>query len=470
MAHWDRLSALDASFLDIETDASHMHVGVALLFDARPLQRPDGGLDFDRIRDFIDARLLLIPRYRQRLAWTPFERHPVWIDDARFNLHYHVRHTALPPPGDERLLKRLCGRLVSQQLDRGKPLWEIWVVEGLEGERFALVAKVHHCMVDGVSGMDVLAALLAPAPQRAVEPAPRWAARTAPTPGELLIGEAVRRVATPFRLAQAACRTLGQPRQALAAARDTIAGVVETLGGAAMPASPTPLNGAIGPHRRFDWLRFDLDAVRGVKARLGGTINDVVLAVVAGAVRRFLARRGAAVDGLDFRALVPVSVRASTEHGTLGNRVAQLIAPLPVGERDAARRLGHVRATIDALKHSHRVLGSEALEDLGDWTATQVLSEIMRLAVQRRAYNIVVTNVPGPQVPLFLLEAPLLSSYPMLPLFANQTLGVALFSYADGLYWGVNSDWDAVPDLHDFVEALSVEFETLRRADTASAA
>jgi diacylglycerol O-acyltransferase len=470
MAHWDRLSALDASFLDLEDDASHMHVAAALLFDARPLHRPGGGLDFDRIRDFIDARLLLIPRYRQRLAWIPFERHPVWVDDARFNLHYHVRHTALPPPGDERLLKRLCGRLVSQQLDRGKPLWEIWVVEGIQGDRFALVTKVHHCMVDGVSGMDLLAALLAPEPQSVVGPAPRWVARPAPTAGNLVLGEVARRVAAPLQLAHAAVRLLRRPQQALAAARDTIAGVVETLGGAALSASPTPLNGPIGPHRRLDWLRFDLDAVRAVKARLGGTINDVVLAVVAGAVRRFLARRGSVVDGLDFRALVPVSTRASTEHGTLGNRVAQLIAPLPVGEHDPARRLAAVHATIDALKHSHRVLGSEALEELGDWTATQVLSEVMRLAVQRRAYNIVVTNVPGPPVPLYLLEAPLVASYPMVPLFGNQALGIALFSYAGGLYWGVNSDWDEVPDLHDFVDALAAEFAALRRAATPSAA
>jgi len=238
--------------------------------------------------------------------------------------------------------------------------------------------------------------------------------------------------------------------------------MLEALQGASTPASATPINPSIGPHRRFDWLRFPLDEVKEVKRQLGGTVNDVVLATVVGAARRFLGARGAETGGLDFRALVPVSVRAEGQRGQAGNRVVNYIAPLPIDEGDPRRRYARVVETTEALKQSRVVQGSELLEELADWTARAWLSQVLRLAARRRVYNIVVTNVPGPQMPLYLLEAPLRESYPMVPLFENQAIGVALFSYAGGLYWGVSADWDAIPDLHDFVTALQDEFQGLR--------
>jgi WS/DGAT/MGAT family acyltransferase len=462
MAHYERLSALDASFLAIEDVCSHMHVAAAMLFAGGPLRRPHGGLDMERVRDYVVARLHLIPRYRQRLAYVPVEGHPVWVDDERFNVFYHVRHTSLPRPGAERQLKRLCGRILSQKLDPTKPLWEIWVVEGLADDTFAMVAKVHHCMVDGISGMDLLTALLSPVEDASVDAGPRWVARPAPRAGELFAAEVRRRALAPLEVLAAGRRALQDPRRAVSGLWEGVQGLLEAVRGTSVPASPTPLNPPqIGPHRRFDWLRMDLDLVKRVKGRLGGTVNDVVLATVAGGFRGFLTRRGVSVDAIDFRAMVPVSLRRDDERGRLGNRVSQMIVPLPVGEADVRRRYRAVLETTRALKGSHQARGGELLEEIGNWTATGVLSQIFRLAAWRRPFNVVVTNVPGPPVPLYMLGAPMKAPFPMVPLFANQAVGIALFSYAGGLFWGIIADWDAVPDLHDLVEVLTDAFREL---------
>jgi WS/DGAT/MGAT family acyltransferase len=469
--YYERLSALDASFLAIETENCHMHVAAVLIFDGAPLVAPHGGLDGERIRAYIASRLHSIPRYRQRLAWIPVEQHPVWVDDPRFNVFYHVRHTALPLPGEERQLKRLCGRILSQKLDLTKPLWELWIVEGLRDGRFALVAKAHHSMVDGVSGIDILTVLLSPTAESTFDPGPPWQPRLAPSPSELAAAEIRRRSLAWLELVPRAVRAVARPRQLLVSAREAATSLVETLGGGATPASDTPLNPQIGPHRRIDWLRVELDDVRTVKSRLGGTVNDVVLATVVGALRRFLTRRGVRPEGLDFRAMIPVSVRSAGEQGRLGNRVAQMLARLPIGEPDPHTRYRHVVELTTNLKHSHQVHGSELIEELSDWTATGVLTRLIRLAVRLRAYNIVVTNVPGPGIPLYLLGAPLRDCYPMVPLYTNQAVGVALFSFAGGLFWGLSADWDAITDLHTLVEAVREEFGALLRlAASASAA
>ena len=469
MAHFERLSALDATFLGLEDERTHMNVAAALLFEAAPLRAAHGGLDMERIRGFIESRLPGIPRYRQRLAWVPLERHPVWIDDARFNLFYHVRHTALPRPGEERQLKRLCGRILSQKLDLTKPLWEFWVVEGIADDRFALIAKAHHAMVDGIAGMDLLTALMSPAPQHDFEPAPQWRPRPAPTGTELLLHSIAWRGEGARVLARKAAEAVSDPRGTLAAVWDTLKGINEALAPGNFPASPTPLNPDPGPHRRFDWLQMDLGAVKAVKRALGGTVNDVILATVAGAARRYLLGRGIEVRGLDFRVMVPVSLRAPGERGQMNNRVANFVAPLPIGEEDAATRYRRVVASTASQKGSRIIQASELVEDLADWTSSIWLTQLLRFAAARLAYNVVVTNVPGPQTPLYLLEAPLVAAYPMVPLFHNQGLGVALFSYNGGLYWGINADWDALPELHDFVEALRGEFETLQAVAAARA-
>jgi diacylglycerol O-acyltransferase len=437
-AHYDRLTALDATFLGIESDAVHMHVGAIGIFDAKPLTLPEGGLDMPRIRRLAGPTLARSRRFRQRLDRVPIFGDPVWVDDARFNLDYHLRHTALPAPGDERQLKRLAGRLLSQKLDRHKPLWEMWFVENLEGDRFAVI-----------TGPD--------------SDAPPWLPRPAPNQTQLLAAETLRRAALPLDLLRAGGRALSEPRQSLDAARETLEGVSRFLGAGLEGGDPTPLNPDIGPHRRFDWTRMDLAAIKEVKERLGGTVNDVVLATVAGAVRTFLERRGVEVDDLDFRAQVPVNVRRAEERGHLGNRVVLLLAQLPVNERDPRRRYERVVEVTRGLKSSHQVEGEELLEALSDWTTKELLALLARITARTLAYNIVVTNIPGPQFPVYMLGARMLEVYPVVPLFVNQAVGIALFSYDGALYWGFNACWDALPDLHDLVTAVGAEFETLRK-------
>lgn len=463
-SHHDRLTALDAAFLELEDPNVHMHVGSVGIFDARPLRKSDGGIDIDRIRAMSESSLRRHPRFRQKLAYIPLFNHPVWIDDHRFNLSYHLRHTSLGIPGDVRRLKRLAGRIMSQKLDRGKPLWEIWFVDGVEGDRFAVITKVHHCMIDGISGVDLMSSLMRADPVSKIPPAHPWLPRPVPSSYDLLRSELLRRASLPLAALKAGRTVLAQPGRAYESVRDGIEGVGEAIWAGLRPASPTPLNPDIGPHRRFDWARFDLDAVKKVKSRLGGTINDVVLAVVAGTIRRFLRGRGLSVEDLDFRSMVPVSVRASQERGKLGNRVSFLLAQLPLHERDPRERLRRVIETTHKLKDSKEVQGAETIEQISDWTSRSLFVQFSRLAAQALSYNMVVTNVPGPQFPVYLLGARMLETYPLVPLFSNQALGIALFSYDGGLYWGFNSDWDALPDLHEIVETLEQEFRSLVRA------
>jgi WS/DGAT/MGAT family acyltransferase len=462
--HYDRLSALDTTFLDIESASVHMHVGAVGVFTGDALRRPDGGLDLDRIRALSEPALRRNARFRQRLETIPVFGHRVWVDDPRFQLDYHLRHTALPAPGDERQLKRLAGRLFSQKLDPHRPLWEMWFVEGLEGDRFAVITKVHHCMIDGVSGADLLAGFMV-ASAGGAGGAPRWVPRPAPSPARLFADELTRRAALPWRAAAAGLRSLREPLRAAREARHAAEAVGHALAAGLGSASSTPLNGGVGPYRRFDWTELELAAVREVKQRIGGTVNDVVLAVVSGAMRRFLARRGLAVDALDFRAMLPVNVRSASQQGKLGNRVAFLMARLPVDERRPELRVARVIEETRRLKRSDVVEGGELLEEASDLALTGFFAQIARLAAGTRSYNMVVTNVPGPQVPVSLLGARMERVYPLVPLFSNQGLGIALFSYDGWLFWGFNADWDAVPDLHDLVPLVQEEFEVLRKLD-----
>jgi len=459
---YERLTALDNSFLVFESANTPMHVASTAIFEAGPLRTAAGGVDIERITAHIAACLHRIPRYRERLAYIPIEAHPVWIDDERFNLNYHIRHTSLPKPGDERRLKRLAARVMSQQLDRGKPLWETWIVEGFDGDRMAMISKTHHCMIDGISGVDLLTVLLSPTPDATPRDPVRWVPRPAPSPLALLRAEVVQRVGAPLGVA---ARLLRDPANLVADVRDGLAAVAETLGAGMGLASATPFNQPIGPHRRFDWIGMELAALREVRERLGGTLNDVVLATVAGAVRRFLERRAVPLRDLAFRVFVPVSVRGASERNTLGNRVAGWLVDLPIAEHRAAARLAKVAATTARLKASRQTRGTEILTGLTEWTGSTLLGLAGRLATQATPFNMVVTNVPGPPPPLYLLGARMLEAYPMVPLFVNQGLGIALFSNAGKIFWGFNADWDVVPDLHDFVSDIESAFAELRLAE-----
>ncbi|UCE85351.1 MAG: wax ester/triacylglycerol synthase family O-acyltransferase [Deltaproteobacteria bacterium] len=464
MASYERLSVLDRTFLDVETPHYPQHVGVTLLFEAAPVTLPDGGVDADRIRAYIGSRLHRMPRYRQKLSWIPIENHPVWVDDASFNLEYHVRHTSLPQPGDERQLKRLCARLMSQRLDRDKPLWEVWIVEGIARGRFALITKTHHCMIDGIAGLDLLAILLSTDPDEDLDAPVEWLPERSPSRLMLGFDEILRRATMPLRGAGAVARALQDPGELAAAAAERIGALRQTLVAALTPASDTPLNRPLGPHRRFDWTSFALEHVKEVKNRLGGTVNDVVLTTVTGALARFLEQRGvtrAAQRDLDLRAMVPVSVRSPSQRGATGNKIALWAVPLPVGETDPKRRLAAIRAVTARLKATNQALGAEVLAAVSEWTVPTLLSIATRMAYRSRAANLVVTNVPGPQVPLYLIGARMVDAYPMLNLLINQSLGVALVSYAGRLGWGFMADWELIPDLHAFVRAVEDSFHEL---------
>ena len=460
---YDRLTFLDNSFLLMEGANSPMHVAGTAMCEAGPLKNAAGGIDIDKIRDYVNGRLHLIPRYRQRLAYTPLEGQPVWVDDGHFNIHYHVRHTALPKPGDLRQLKRLAARVMSQHLDRAKPLWEMWIVEGLENpDQFAMISKIHHCMVDGTSSVDLLNVLLKPEPSDHFEPAPRWLPRPAPSSFELA-SDALRRYASlPVEIARNLPEVVREARDPRSDIRARLRALRDTLSTGIRGPSETPLNQPIGPHRRFDWLAMDLTDVKAVKNQVGGTLNDIVLATVAGAVRRFLQRRGVRVDNLDFRVMAPVSVRTQEERGTMGNRVSAWMVPMPLAERDPLRRLDKISETTARLKESKQALGAEMLTQVAEWTPSTLLSLGARMATRALPFNLVVTNVPGPQVPLYLLGAKMLDNYGFIPLTDYLCLGVVLFSYAGKLCWGFTAEWDLLPDLHDFVSDIEASFREWR--------
>ncbi len=460
-AHYERLSAQDSSFLVFEGPNTHMHVGGTAIFEVGPLAAPGGGVDIERIRAYVASRLHWLPRYRQRIAYVPVENAPVWVDDAHFNLNYHVRHASLPRPGNERQLKRLCGRIMSQQLDRGKPLWELWFVEGLEGGRFAMVNKSHHCMVDGISGVDLVSILLSATPDTAIDEAPRWEARPAPSRAELLRDALVRRASVPLEIARSVRGLIEAPERAREELTDRLRAIWQLASTGLRPVADTPLNRPIGPHRRLDWLSLDLAEVKEVKNRLGGSVNDVVLTTVAGALRTFLQRRGTNVDSLDYRVVVPVSVRAAQEQGSMGNRVSAWMTSLPLQHRDPRKRFAKVRQITARLKASKQALAADALTQVGEWAGSGLLTLGVRLTTRLHPYNLIVTNIPGPQLPLYLLGAGMLVGYPVVPLFENQGLGIALLSYGGKLCWGLNADFDLMTDLEEFLEAIAQSFREL---------
>lgn len=460
---YERLSMLDFSFLLLEGPNTYMHIAATTIFETGPLATAAGGIDIGRVRRYIASRLHWIPRYRQRLAYVPVEGHPVWVDDDQFEVTYHVRHTSLPRPGSDAQLRELCARLLERPLNRAKPLWEIWVVEGLAERRFALVFKVHHCMVDGLAGLEILAALCSPAADSHIEEPPPWTARPAPTGAELLRGELRRRTQLPLDLLRG-LRQAGVSGDAPSRMRRNLRAAWQLVRDGLHRPAPTPLNRPIGPHRRFDWLVLDLAEVKQIKNHLGGTINDVVLTTVAGGLRRYFEQRQVGLRHLDFRVAVPVNVRPVAERGAGGNRVSVWLMPLPIHERQTLRRLHTVRLASERFKESDQATGAEVLAQAAEWTAGNVLSLGLLVANRDAPFNLIVTNVPGPPIPLYFCGAPMVAAYPLVPLFGNQGLGVALFSYAGKLYWGFNADWDIVPDLEQLVAAFARAFRELHNA------
>ena len=459
MANPDRLTGLDTSFLHLERDSAHMHVGSVLVFEGDPP-------GYDEFLAHVEGRLHLVPRYRQRLAFVPFgQGRPVWVDDPHFNAAYHVRHTSLPRPGSEDELKRLAGRVFAQELDRDKPLWELWLVDKLDGDRFAVIAKTHHCLVDGVSGVDITTVLFDTAPEPAPTPPPerQWIPRPLPSDAELLADALLERSTLPGEIARGVRATLRGPRRVFNRVKEELEGVgAFAWAGIAAAAPDTPLNVPIGPHRRFTWVEGDLSRFKAIKNELGGTVNDVVLAAVTLAIGRFLReRRGVVTADLTLKAMVPVSVRADVERGALGNRVAAMWAPLPVGVEDPVEAFGIVSAAMAQLKESGQAVGADVITSLSDFAPPTIMAQASRLTPQQRFFNLVVTNVPGPQMPLYVLGRRLESIYPQVPLAAKQALGIAIMSYAGRLNFGLLGDFDALPDLEDVALDLGQAIDEL---------
>jgi WS/DGAT/MGAT family acyltransferase len=446
----DRLTALDASFLHLEDASAHMHVASVMLFEGAPP-------GYDELLESIDRRLHLVPRYRQKLAFVPLgQGRPRWVDDPHLNLRYHVRSTALPSPGSEEQLRALAGRVFAQPLDRDKPLWEIWLVEGLEDGRFAMLSKTHHSLVDGISGVDITTVLFdtSPDPAAPTDPGRRWLPRPLPSSAQLLGEALVERATVPGELARTVRAVLRTPRQIAEGAVHAAAGAGAMAWAGMNPAPPSPYNAEIGPHRRFTWVRTELADMKAIKNELGGTVNDVVLASVAGALGRHLRRRGHATDGLELKALVPVSVRSEGHSGDLGNQVAAVMAPLPVWCLEPVARLDIVREEMKGLKDSGQAVDAQVLTELTGYAPPTVMAQASRLMSRQRLFNLVVTNVPGPQFSLYLMGRRAVEPFPMVPLAKNQGLGVAIMSYDGRMNFGLVGDYDVLHDIDDLARDL----------------
>src|SRR3954469_20816626 len=448
----DRLSPLDATFLHIETPSQHMHVACALIFDG---ETPD----YDELLDHVAARLHLVPRYRQRLAEVPFgQGRPKWVDDERFDLRFHVRATGLPSPGSEYELQVLCGRVFSQPLRRDRPLWDMWLGEGLEGGRFAILSKTHHALVDGISGLDILSVLFA---DEDSADRTEWSPRPAPSRASLLAESLIERATTPFEIVRGARALLRGPRQVISRVAETAIGAGAMAWAGLQPAPASPYNAElVGPDRRFTWLRASLDDLKAIKNELGGSVNDVVLATVALGLRRDLQRRGVDVEGLELKAFVPVSLRREDQRGgeELGNQVGGMIAPLPVGCEDPAECLRTITAAMSGLKESGQAVGASALTDLTGFAPPTIIDQAARLITRQRFINLVVTNVPGPQFPLHFAGREMTDLFPIVPVARNLAFGVAIVSYNGTMNFGLTGDFNVMPDLEDlagdFAEAL----------------
>jgi len=438
-----------------------MHIGGVLIFEGP-------APDFADYVDHVRSRLHLVPRYRQKLATPPFETgRPLWIDDPDFNIDYHVRHTALPAPGNEEQLFLLASRIASQQLDRSKPLWENWLVEGLDDGRFALISKTHHALVDGISGVDLASVLLdlerePPAPSDGeLEP---WRPEHEPSPAELVLAGAQGMVRTTAGLVARSITAATRPASSLQLARDVAEGLGELVWAGLNPAPETPLNVAIGPHRRYAIVRQQLADYKLVKDELGGTVNDVVLTVVSGALAGWLRSRGIRTEGLEMRALVPVSVRTTDQRGHLGNQLTVMRGPLPVYIEDPVARLQFIRAAMDGLKESKQAVGAATLAAVNSLAPPTILAQASRLNFSTRLFNLIVTNIPGPQLPLYVLGRELQDLFPVAFLPEDHALAVAIMSYHGGLDYGLLGDFDAMPDIDVVADGIDASLAELLAA------
>jgi WS/DGAT/MGAT family acyltransferase len=458
---YERLSALDASFLHAETPTTPLHVGSVAVFEGSPFFDERGRFRIDELRQRVADRLHLVPRFRRKVMWVPFgQGRPVWVDHADFDIANHVKVMVLPGPGTREQLFELCELLQMRMLDRDRPLWELWFVGGLDDGNVALIEKVHHALVDGVSGVDAATATLDLERDPPPAEVPPWRPAPPPTPGRLLVESWWQRATDPVELARSAQAVLRVPAR-LAREAAEIGGALSSLGDPRSLLSSTSLIRPVGRRRRLVSVRQELADLKRAKAAFGATVNDVVLAAVAGGVRRLLASRGEPVDGRELHVLVPVSVRADHEHLALGNKVSSLFIPLPIGEDSAIGRLELVRQAVGEQKERNLAEGTELVLEWMDHLPPMLTAMLARSIHRQPFVDLVVTNVPGPQVPLYCMGAEMLEATSVVPLGGNLSVGIAILSYNGWLTLGIHADRDACPDVAVLADGIRESFAEL---------
>jgi diacylglycerol O-acyltransferase len=459
----ERLGPQDASFLYLESPANHMHVGGLAVLD--PATAPGGRLSFRELKNVIASRLHLVPRFRQKVVFPPIRvARPVWIDDQGFDLAFHVRRAALPSPGGRPELVNSIQRVISRPLDRSKPLWELYLIEGMEDGLISVLTKVHHAMIDGLAAIDIATALFDFSPVPRILESPEWTPEPEPDRAMLAQEAVLDSLFHPLEIvATVAGRVLGAPGVAASDVRTTLAGLRQLVGGGVL-APPSPFNRRIGPNRRFAMVDAPVQTLKDVKSAFGTTVNDVVLAAVAGGVNHLFRRRGEPTKGRVQRAMVPVSVRTRDQRSAMGNRISSIFVDLPVGPMGAKRRLREIAEKTRYLKSSKEAVGAEFLINIGSWAPPTIHAMAARTASRSRFINLVASNVPGPQVPMYIAGARLLAQYPIMPLAENMGLSIAVTSLAGTMAFGITADWDTLPDIEVLAEGIDLTISELRKA------
>jgi WS/DGAT/MGAT family acyltransferase len=457
----ERLGPQDASFIYLETPSVHQHVGGVAILD--PSTRPDGKLTYDELLRVMGSRIHLAPRFRQKVVSPPLAvARPVWVDDPNFDLTFHVRRAALPTPQGRKELIDYVQRVFSRPLDRTKPLWEAYIIEEMENDLSAVITKVHHAMVDGLAAIDIASTMFDFSPEVQILTPPPWEPEPEPTRADLLRDAVREQVTNPVStLVNLGQRTLQTPSRVLRQVTDVVEGLLDVVGGGVL-APPSPLNRKVGPNRRFGMTEAPVQTFKDIKNALGGTVNDVVLTTVAGALHRLFRSRREPTRDRSLRAMVPVSVRTEEESG--GNRVSSIFVDLPIGPIGAKKRLALVRDKTKHLKESHYAVGAEFIMNVGMWAPPTIHAMAARLAARSRVINLVVSNVPGPQIPMYIGGARLLAQYPFMPIAESVGLSIAVTSLAGTMAFGVTADWDTLPDIDVLVEGIDESLAELRKA------
>jgi len=461
MSKYDRLTSLDASFLHLERPEFPMHVGAMSILEGSTFFDDAGHFRISDARDLVLSRLPLMPRFRKKLMSVPYDQgRPIWVDDDRFDITYHVRHTALPKPGSWEQFVTLTNRVQENMLDRERPLWELWFVEGLEGGKVGLIQKTHHALIDGVSGVDVATLLLDGSPDFVPPVVEEWTPEPPPPPSQLLVDTLVERMTEPAEFIRSLRALFRGPRHTFERASSTVRSMGTLVTRDAL-APRVSINGQTGRHRRLSVVRIPLSEIKEIRKALGGTVNDVLLTGVAGGLKRLFIHRADPTDDLQLRVLCPVSVRSDDQRGSLGNKVSAMFVTLPVDNRPAVDRLRAISVQTEDLKERRQAVGAEMLINLTDYVAPTLMSLAARAAHRQPFFNLIVTNVPGPQFPLYLMGGRLLEAFPIVPLTRNLTVVVGILSYDGTLHFGLWADRDAFGDLEVFAAGLDDAFAEL---------